>query len=84
MLEQEVATETATSTAAVVVKTTSALTTFAPGDVLHDEADQVLGTIKTVTNATNLVLTENCASVSAVNQDIYNLSPIRLILSFER
>jgi len=34
-----------------------------------------------VTDATNLVLTKNCASVSAVNQDLYNVSPIQLILS---
>tara|TARA_B110000046_G_C12876869_1_gene348463 strand:- start:61 stop:765 length:705 start_codon:yes stop_codon:yes gene_type:complete len=77
----QVSTETATNTTAVVVKTTSALINFAPGDVLHDEADQVIGTVKSVTDATNLVLTKNCASVSAVNQDLYNVSPIQLILS---
>ena len=77
----QVSTETATNTTAVVVKTTSALTTFAPGDVLHDEDDLVIGTIKTVTDATNIVLTKNCASVSAVNKDLYNIHPIQLMLS---
>ena len=80
----QVATETATSTTAVVVKTTSALTNFAAGDVIHDENDLVIGTIKTVTDATNLVLEENCAAVSAVNKDLYNLTPVTFILSFER
>ena len=77
----QVSTETATNTTAVVVKTTSALTTFAPGDVLHDEDDLVIGTVKSVTDAKNLVLTENCASVSAVNKDLYNIHPIQLLLS---
>ena len=69
----QVSTQTATNTTAVVVKTTSALTNFAPGDVLHDEDNLVIGTVKSVTNATNIVLTENCASVSAVNKDLYNM-----------
>ena len=77
----QVSTETATNTTAVVVKTTSALTNFAPGDVLHDEDDLAIGTVKSVTDATNLVLTENCASVSAVNKDLYNIHPIQLLLS---
>ena len=79
----QVSTETATNTTAVVVKTTSALTTLAPGDVLHDEDDLVIGTVKSVTDATNLVLTENCASVSAVNQDLYNIHPIQFMISSE-
>ena len=77
----QVGTETATNTTAVVVKTTSALTNFAPGDVLHDEDDLVIGTVKSVTDATNLVLTKNCVSVSAVNKDLYNIHPIQLMLS---
>ena len=80
----QVSTETATNTTAVVVKTTSALINFDKGDVLHDEDDLVIGTIKTVTDAENIVLTENCASVSAVDKDLYNINPITLILSFER
>jgi len=79
----QVSTQTDTGSKAVVVKTTSALITLAAGDVLHDEDDQLIGTIKEVTDATNIVLEENAASVSAVNKDLYNLSPVKLILSFD-
>jgi hypothetical protein len=79
----QVSTETAINTKAVVVKTTGALANFAPGDVLHDENDLVIGTVKSVTNDTNLVLAENCASVSAVNKDLYNIHPVQLIISSE-
>ena len=79
----QVGTETATNTAAVVVKTTGALVNFSPGDVLHDENDLVIGTVKSVTNDTNLVLAKNCASVSAVNKDLYNIHPVQLIISSE-
>jgi len=77
----QVATETATNTTGVVVKTTGALINFAPGDVLHDENDLVIGTVKSVTNDTNIVLAENCASVSAVDKDLYNIHPVQFILS---
>ena len=77
----QVSTETATDTTAVVVKTTGALVNFAPGDVLHDEDNLVIGTVKSVTDDTNLVLAENCAAVSAVNKDLYNIHPVQFILS---
>jgi len=77
----QVATETATNTTAVVVKTTGALVNFAPGDVLHDEDNLVIGTVKSVTDDENLVLAENCAAVSAVNKDLYNIHPVQFILS---
>jgi len=79
----QVSTETATNTTAVVVKTTGALINFAPGDVLHDENDLVIGTVKSVTDDTNIVLTENCASVSAVDKDLYNIHPLQFILASE-
>ena len=79
--EVQVSTQTATNTTDVVVKTTGALINFAPGDVLHDEDDQVIGTVKSVTDDNNIVLTKNCASVSAVNKDLYNIHPVQLILS---
>ena len=80
----QVSTETATNTTAVVVKTTGALVNFAPGDVLHDEDNLVIGTVKSVTDDTNLVLAENCAAVSAVNKDLYNINPVTVIMNFER
>jgi hypothetical protein len=80
----QVSTETATSTSALVVKTTDARLCFAVGDVLHDEDDQLIGTIKTITDATNIVLEDKAANVSAVNKDLYNINPIKIILSFEK
>ena len=80
----QVSTETATSTAVVVVKTTSALINFAVGDVLTDEDDLAIGTVKTVDSATQITLAANCASVSAVNKDLYNINPVTYILSFEK
>ena len=77
----QVSTETATNTTAVVVKTTGALVNFAPGDVLHDEDDLVIGTVKSVTDDNNIVLAENCTAVSAVNKDLYNIHPVQFILS---
>ena len=79
----QVSTETATNTTAVVVKTTGALVNFAPGDVLHDEDDLVIGTVSSVTDDNNIVLAENCASVSAVNKDLYNIHPVQFIISSE-
>ena len=38
----------------------------------------------TVDSATGITLEADCASVSAVNKDLYNISPITLILSFEK
>jgi len=77
----QVSTETATNTTAVVVKTISALTLFAPGDVVHDEDNQVIGTVRSVTDANNVVLTKNCASVSAVDKKLYNIHPVQIMLS---
>ena len=77
----QVSTLTATNTTAVIVKTTGALVNFAPGDVLHDEDNLVIGTVKSVTDDENLVLAENCAAVSAVNKDLYNIHPVQFILS---
>ena len=56
---------------------------FAAGDVLHDEDDLVIGTIKTVDSATQITLTK--ANVDAIEDDdvLYNVSPIQLILSCE-
>jgi len=80
----QVSTETATSTPIVIVKTLDALTSLGPGDILRDEDNQALGTVKTVDSATQVTLEENCASVSAVNKLVYNTTPITLLLSFEQ
>jgi hypothetical protein len=79
-----VSTQTATNTTALVVKSLSALTYADKNDVLHDEDNQVIGTIKSITDATNIVLKENCASVSAVDKKLYNINPITIRLMFEK
>tara|TARA_R100000458_G_C8177395_1_gene175672 strand:+ start:28 stop:762 length:735 start_codon:yes stop_codon:yes gene_type:complete len=79
----QVSTETATNTTAVVVKTTDPRVVFAVGDTLHDEDDQVIGTIESIQDDANIVLESNAASVSAVNKDLYNINPVKIILCFE-
>ena len=68
----------------VTVKTTSALIQFAPGDVIHNENDLVMGTIKSITDATTIVFTAATDSALVVDKDLYNISPIQLILSGDK
>ena len=67
----------------ITVDGVSALTAFAPGDVIHAHDNAVLGTIKTITDATTIVL--QAANTAAIenNDYLYNISPVSLILSFE-
>ena len=74
----------ATSRAVLTVKTTSALTNFAVGDVLHDEDDRAMGTVLTVDSATQMTMAANLANATVDNKDLYNISPVTIILSFER
>lgn len=73
-------------TRTLTVKTTSALTNFGVGDILYDEDDRLLGTVKTVDSATVITIEGNKGLVNATvdNKDVYPYSPIRLQLSFER
>jgi len=71
----------ATTQSGLVVATTSALLNFAPGDVLHDEDDRLLGTVKSVTDGNNIVLAENLANATVNAKDVYNIHPVQLILS---
>ena len=80
----QVSTETATNTPVVIVKTLGTLISLSPGDILRDQAGQLLGTIKTVDSDTQVTLEADCASVSAVNQLVYNTTPLTFILSFEK
>jgi len=61
----------------------SALINCASGDVLHDEDDNVLGTIKRVDSATAIVMESNLASASANDKKVYNVNPIVLQLHLE-
>jgi len=74
----------ATSQAVLTVKTTSAETNFAVGDVLHDEDDRLMGTVKSVDSATQMTMTSNLSNDTVNNKDIYCTSPVTLILSFEK
>ena len=69
--------------AALVTKTTSALTNFAPGDVLHDEDNRLIGTVKSITDANNMVMTTNLANATVDNKDLYCINPIQFIISSE-
>ena len=80
----QVSTETTTTSPVIIVKTLNALISVGHGDILRDEDDQLLGTVKTVDSATQITLETNCASVSAVNKLVYVTTPITLILSLEK
>ena len=64
----------------LTVKTTSALINFAPGDILHDEDDRLIGMVKTVNSATEMTMTTNLVNATVDGKDLYDLSPIQLIL----
>ena len=64
----------------VTVKTTSALTTLAVGDVVHDEDDRLIGTILNITSATEFKTVENLSNATVNNKDLYAVSPIQLVL----
>jgi len=74
----------ATSQAVLTVKTTSALTNFAAGDILHDEDDRLIGTVSTVNSATEMTMTANLSNATVNNKDLYNINPVTYILSFEK
>ena len=68
----------------LTVKTTSALINFAPGDVLYDEDDRLIGMVKTVNSATEMTMTTNLVNATVDGKDLYDLSPIQLILSGDK
>ena len=61
---------------------------FSPGDVLHSGTDDVLGTVKSIaafgSSKQDITFTAATTDAIADNEEIYNVNPIRLILSFER
>ena len=73
----------ATSQSGLIVGTTSALLTCAPGDVLHDEDDRLIGTVKSVTDANNMVMTTNLVNATVNAKDLYNISPIQFLITSE-
>ena len=57
---------------------------IAVGDVVHDEDDRLLGTIASFGSATAIVMAANLANAAVDEKNIYNTSPIKLILTFEK
>jgi hypothetical protein len=62
---------------------------FAPGDVLHGGTGAVLGTVKSIAafaSNTQVITLESPGLVEALddNEEIYNASPIRLKIDFEK
>ena len=62
----------------------SALLTLAPGDQIRADDNAAIGQILTVDSATQLTLTAANQAQIEDGDEMYNLSPIKLILSFER
>ena len=58
---------------------------FIAGDILHAHDDAVIGTVASVTDATDLELTANFTADALADDDfVYNIHPIRIILFFEK
>jgi hypothetical protein len=74
----------ATSQAVLTVQGTSAESSFDVGDIIYDEDNRLMGTIKTVDSATQLTMESNLANASVDTKKIFPISPIKIILSFER
>ena len=57
---------------------------FAPGDVIYDEDDRLMGTVKSIDSATQITFEDNLANAGVDDKVLYNASPITLVCSFEQ
>ena len=61
---------------------------FVPGDVLHGSTGAVLGTVASIaafgSSKQDITFTAGTAEVLDDNEEIFNVNPIRIILSFEK
>jgi len=73
-----------TSSPILTVDGVDAIKALSPGDVLRDEDNLLLGTVKTVDSATQVTLESNLANASTNDKLVYNTTPITLLLSFEK
>ena len=73
-----------TSSPTLTVDTIDARLAVAPGDVLYDEDELLLGTVKSVDSATQITMESNLSNASSNDKKVYNGSPITLVLSFEK
>ena len=68
----------------IVVETIDARLAFAPGDVIHDENDRLLGTVKSIDSATAITFEDNLANATVEDKHLYNANPMVFQLSFEK
>ena len=68
----------------MTVATIDARLAFAPGDVMHDENDRLMGTVKSVDSATVITFEDNLANASVDAEHMYNANPMVFQLSFEK
>jgi len=73
-----------TSPTLAVTDLSPILSGIGPGDVLRDEDDNLLGTVKSVDTATSMTMEANLGNASAAGKLVYNTCPITLVLSFEK
>ena len=72
-----------TTVKTIVVETIDANLAFAPGDVIHDENDRLLGTVASIDSTTGITFVDNLANATVADEHLYNVHPIVLQLSFE-
>ena len=68
----------------LTVKTVDARKVFDVGDVLVDNGNAAIGTIKSITSATNIILESGAAEAVAADDEIVNKNPVTFILHFEK
>ena len=68
----------------ITVDTTSALINFAKGDLINAHDDAIVGTVGSIPDATSIILDGGATNTSALanNDDLYNVNPITIILTF--
>ena len=68
----------------LTVKTVDARKVFDVGDVLVDNGNAAIGTIKSITSATNIILESGATEAVAADDEIVNKNPVTFILHFEK
>ena len=74
----------AITTNVMTVADVDAFLMFAPEDVIYDEDDRLMGTVKSIDSATQITFEDNLANAGVNDKVLYNASPITLVLSFEK
>ena len=74
----------ATSTDTVVYNGTDARLHFQAGDIIHDEDGRLMGTIAVGMDDDEIVMVSNLANAQVNDKKLYNINPIRILLTFEK